>query len=109
MGLTIPKGLFLSGGVIILVLINRIYTKGEGSLLMSDALFVGSLISIGGLSLLFLFGACILEPRWLSCAPNSFRAIVFAIVYFPLVFGLILWMALRLPGIVKAWFKNWKK
>ncbi len=101
-GLTISKGLFLSGGLIILVLINRIYTKGEGSLLRSDALFVGSIISIGGLSSLLLFGACFLVPRWTSCGPNSFRATVFAIVYFPLVFGFILWVALRLPMIVKS-------
>lgn len=105
-GLTIPRGLYISGGVIILVLINRIYTKGEGSLFISDAFFVGSIISIGGLSLLLLFGACFLVPQWTSCTPNSFKATVFAIVYFPLVFGFILWVVLRLPVIIKALIKK---
>ncbi len=105
-GLTIPRGLYISGGVIILVLINRIYTKGEGSFLISDAFFVGSIVSICWLALLLLFGACFLVPQWTSCSPNSFRATVFAIFYFPLVFGFILWVALRLPMIVKAWIKR---
>lgn len=101
-GLTIPRGLFISGGVIILVLINRIYTKGEGRLFVSDLLYAGSIISTGGIALMLMYGACTLVPHWTSCAPNSFRATGFGIIYFPLAVGCVLWIALRSPMIIKA-------
>jgi len=105
-GLTIPRGLFISGGVIILVLVNRIYTKGEGRLFVSDILYAGSIISTGGIALILMYGTCILVPHLTSCAPNSFRATVFAIIYFPLAIGCILWIALRSPMIIKALVKK---
>lgn len=105
-GLTIPRGLFISGGVIILVLINRIYTKGEGRLFVSDLLYAGSIIATSGIALILMYGACILVPHWTSCVPNSFRATGFGIIYFPLIIGCILWIALRLPMIIKALVKK---
>lgn len=105
-GLTIPRGLFISGGVIILVLVIRIYTKGEERLFVSDILYAGSIISTVGIALILIYGTCILVPHLTSCAPNSFRATAFAIIYFTLGFGCILWITLRLPMIIKAMVKK---
>jgi hypothetical protein len=105
-GLIIPRGLFISGVVIILMMINRIYTKGEGKLLVLDLLYVGSIISICGMAFALIYWTCIFVPQWSSCTPNSFRAIVFALFFFPLVFGCILWIALRFPMIGRRLLKK---
>jgi uncharacterized membrane protein YbhN (UPF0104 family) len=105
-GLAIPRGLLYSGAVIILVLINRIYIKGEENLLISDVLFVGSILSLGIVAFALIYLTCVFAPHWTSCTPNSFRATVFLLIFWPIAYGCILWIALRFPMIYKALFKK---
>jgi hypothetical protein len=107
-GWIFPRGLFILEGIFILILFNQIFFKSEESLIISDMLFVGSIIAIGGLSVLLFFGGCFIFPHLNSCTSNMPKEVIILLIFFPLMIGLILWMFLRLPMIVKSLFNKKK-
>jgi hypothetical protein len=96
-GLLLPKGLFFSSGIIVLLLLSRLYSKARDERSLSTHLLFIAAIAINiGLSLLLFQGACLIFPTWSSCIPNLFQATVFAIIFFPTALGVVLWIAFQL-------------
>lgn len=84
----------------------RIYTNGGRNFFELDiSLLIATILLSGSPSFILLMG-CGLFPESSACHPNELRAILFLMVFFPLVIGLILWLTIRLPMIIKSFLSK---
>jgi hypothetical protein len=85
---------------------NRIYYDGGKDFLSLDLSLLASVLIIGGLPSLLKVGGCLFLPGMNTCSSNQLRATVFMVVSFPILCGLVLWLVLRLPMVIKSLFRK---
>lgn len=105
-GFLFPTWIFIPGIFTGTLLFTQIYTKGGENFLSLDLSLFIALLLIGGITSLLQISGCFLLPHAAVCAPNKLRATIFMVISFPLLCGLVLWLVIRLPIILKSLLKK---
>lgn len=105
-GFLFPTWIFIPGIFTGAILLNQIYTKGGRNFLSLDLSLFIAILLIGGITSLLQVSGCLLLPSVAVCAPNKLRATIFMAISFPLLCGLVLWLVIRLPMVLKSLFKK---
>lgn len=105
-GLNIPKALFVSGFIIALDFFKLSYSETDDRDFKSDLYYFLSMFFISGLSVVLLWRICNIAQNIKSCSSNDFRGMIFAIISFPIIMGLFLWVTTRLPKIFSIFFRK---
>lgn len=105
-GFFIPKALFISGFIIALDLFKLSYSGADDKDFRSDLHYLLLMVVICGISIFLLWVVCNFVPNNQSCSVNSFRAMMFAIISFPVFMGAFIWATTRLPKIFGTNFKK---
>lgn len=101
-----PTWIFIPGIFTGAILFNQIYTKGGRNFLSLDLSLFIAILLIGVFTSLLNVSGCLLLPSVAVCAPNRLRATIFMVISFPLLCGLVLWLVIRLPMVLKSLFKK---